>query len=95
VVEQPESQSALSLGLGWASRVTTIGFGFAVPVMIGYGVDRWLRTIPVATITGAVLGFVTGMVQVLKIAGEDPSRRKRRAIPPPGDREAPGSQGKS
>jgi ATP synthase protein I len=80
VVKQQESQSALGLGLEWASRVTTIGLMFALPALLGHGADRWLHTTPAGTITGAVLGFVAGMLQILRmsrqLAGGSVSREK-------------------
>ncbi len=68
MVERPESRSSLALGMEWASRVTTIGLMFALPAVVGYGVDSWLHTIPVATITGAVLGFAAGMSNAVRMA---------------------------
>ena len=37
VVEQPESRSALAVGIEWASRVTTIALGFSLPALLGFG----------------------------------------------------------
>ena len=72
VVEQPESRSSLAVGVEWASRVTSIGMEFALPPLLGYGVDSWLRTAPVATITGAVLGFAAGMLHTVRVARQIP-----------------------
>jgi ATP synthase protein I len=90
VVERPESRSSLALGMEWASRVTTIGVEFALPMLLGYGADRWLGTLPVATVAGLFLGVVVGLVQTVRLArqlpgGSTPSRPSR------GDREARGS----
>jgi F0F1-type ATP synthase assembly protein I len=54
----------------WASRVTTIGLEFALPVLLGYGVDSWLHTTPAGMIIGALLGFATGMSHAVRIARE-------------------------
>jgi F0F1-type ATP synthase assembly protein I len=70
VVEQPESRSPLAVGLDLASRVTTIGLEFALPVAGGYGVDSWLGTMPAGTITGAVLGFLAGMLHAVRMSRE-------------------------
>ncbi len=65
--KQPESRSAVALGFEWASRVTTIGMEFALPAMIGYGVDSWLHTAPAVTIVGAVVGFILGMLHAVRM----------------------------
>jgi ATP synthase protein I len=70
VVPQRGSQSLLSLGLEWSSRITTIGLEFSVPALLGFGVDHWLRTSPAATVTGAFLGFGVGMLHSLRMARE-------------------------
>lgn len=81
MVERPESRSSLALGMEWASRVTTIGLEFALPVALGYGVDAWLHTTPAGTIIGAVLGFAAGMSHTLRmarqLAGESGPRKSR------------------
>jgi F0F1-type ATP synthase assembly protein I len=63
----------------WASRVTTIGLEFALPPLVGYGVDYWLRTTPAATIAGAVLGFATGMLHTLRMTRQFPGQSQRQA----------------
>lgn len=65
-----EPRSSLSVGMGWASRVTTVGLMFVVPALLGVLLDRWWGTSPLTLLTGAVLGFAVGMVQVLRIARE-------------------------
>ena len=52
----------------WATRVTTIGLEFALPMVIGYGVDSWLHSTPAGTIIGAILGFVAGMSHAVAMA---------------------------
>ncbi len=54
MVDQRESQSLLSVGIAWASRITTIALELSVPAAIGFGLDRWLSTAPLATVSGAV-----------------------------------------
>jgi ATP synthase protein I len=79
VVEQPEPRTPLGVGLQLASKVTTIGLEFALPAAAGYGLDSWLRTTPVATVIGVVLGFLVGMMHAVRIsrefAGGRPPRR--------------------
>jgi ATP synthase protein I len=72
VDKQQESRSPLALGMEWASRITTIGLMFALPAMLGYGVDSWLHTTPAGTILGAGLGFVSGMLQTVRMSRQLP-----------------------
>ena len=70
MVEQPDSRSSLAKGFELASRLTTIGLEFALPAAGGYGLDAWLGTMPAATISGAALGFLAGMVHAVRMARE-------------------------
>src|SRR2546421_8681663 len=65
VIQKPESRSALSVGYYWCARVTSIGLEFAIPAMLGFYLDRWLKTSPWMTVIGAFLGLGLGMGQVL------------------------------
>lgn len=86
MVEKPEPRSSLGVGLDLASRVTTIGLEFALPAAAGYGLDSWLGTMPVATVSGVVLGFVVGMLHVLRMSREMSGGFNR----PAGERTPPG-----
>jgi hypothetical protein len=68
VIQEPDTRSALSIGLDWGTRVTTIGLEFALPAFVGFGLDRWWHTNPWLTLLGAFLGFATGMTHVLRLA---------------------------
>jgi ATP synthase protein I len=81
VVRQPESRSQYAVGIALASRVTTIALEFVVPMVLGFGLDRWLGTMPAATIVGLVLGFALGIMQIRRLARELPGRSTR---PPAG-----------
>lgn len=70
MVNQPEPRSNLSVGMQWASRVSTIGMEFALPPLLGVALDRWWRTSPLITIIGALVGFAVGMMHILRIARE-------------------------
>jgi F0F1-type ATP synthase assembly protein I len=63
-----------------ASRITTVALGFSMPALIGFGLDRWWGTMPVATITGAILGFPLGMYQTLRLARDVPGKKKSRPV---------------
>jgi len=101
VVEQPESRSPLSVGLEWVTMVTTIGLEFALPPVIGYFIDARVGTAPVGTIVGAVVGFLVGMLHIVRMSRSlpDGSRRgtggpsgARGRTPGPGDSDSPGTR---
>ena len=72
---QPGSRSALAVGVEWASKVTAIAVGFSLPAFIGFGLDRWLGSTPVATMIGIVLGFVSGLLQTIRLASNLPDKK--------------------
>lgn len=64
----PPKQSPLSIGVAWASRVTTLALEFALPALVGSWIDGRLSSRPWGMLVGAVLGFAVGMVHLLQIA---------------------------
>jgi F0F1-type ATP synthase assembly protein I len=52
----------------WASRVTNVAIGFALPALLGYYLDRWLNSSPLGVLLGMALGFAAGMMQIMRIA---------------------------
>ncbi|WP_210420505.1 AtpZ/AtpI family protein [Aquisphaera giovannonii] len=68
--ENPDERSALSIGMEWGTRVTTIGMEFALPALLGFGVDRWLGTTPWVAMAGAIAGVAIGMTHVLRLPAE-------------------------
>ena len=68
-MNEPTKLSPLSVGLGWASRITSIGMGFGLPAVLGYWLDYLLGSNPLLVIAGSVIGFAAGMVQVMSLAG--------------------------
>jgi ATP synthase protein I len=54
----------------------TFAAGIVVFMAAGYGLDRWLGTLPFGTITGTVLGAVLGFLSVYrKVIGEGQRER--------------------
>ena len=51
----------------WRRGSPPSGWSSPYPPAAGYGLDRWLRTMPVATVIGVVLGFVVGMLHAVRI----------------------------
>jgi F0F1-type ATP synthase assembly protein I len=72
VAKERDPGSALAAGMMWASRITSVALGFSLPPLLGYALDRWWNTTPVATMVGAVLGFVSGMFQTMRLASDLP-----------------------
>ncbi len=62
------------MGLEWASRVSTVGLEFALPALLGFGLDRWWHIGPWGTVVGAAVGFAIGMTHLLRIAHEGSAR---------------------
>jgi ATP synthase protein I len=73
VIEHRDSRSTFSLGIAWASTITTIGLEFTLPMLLGYGLDRLLGSVPIATMVGVVLGLVLGMLHTVRLGQQLPS----------------------
>ena len=67
----------------WVSLITTIGFMMVLPAALGYWLDTLWATGPWLLVAGALLGFVLGMWELLKLAKIGPGRRRPRPTPPP------------
>jgi hypothetical protein len=93
VVDPADSRSALSIGLDWGTRITTIGLEFALPALLGYGLDRWWKTTPWATVAGAFIGMAIGMTSVLRLAHELPGSFGRVGKSESGKKHVEDSQG--
>ena len=61
----------------WASQVTSISLTMALPALFGYWLDGKWGTTPWLVIVGALLGLVTGMRSLIRLA--DASGRKKRS----------------
>ena len=86
---RPASRSALASGYLWASRATALGLEFALPTWLWFVLDRRWQTAPALAIVGATLGFIAGMVHVLRLSkdaaepsGRDEARRGGPGHPP-------------
>ena len=66
-MDQDPQRTPLSMGVAWASRITTMGLSFALPLVAGYYADRRLGTKPALFLVGMVFGFAVGILQFMKI----------------------------
>ncbi len=66
----PEGRSAIAIGIDWGTRITTIGLEFGLPALLGFGLDRWWKTLPWMTILGVFLGLAMGMTHLVRMAAE-------------------------
>jgi len=64
--------SAMALGFRLSSELVA---GVVVGAVIGWGVDRLLSTSPFGLIVFVLLGFVAGVVNVVRSAGVAPGKR--------------------
>lgn len=58
----------MSVGLQWATTITTIGFEMALPTLAGWWLDQKFETKPVWTIVLAVLGIIVAMRHLWEIS---------------------------
>jgi ATP synthase protein I len=65
-----DRRSLMSLAVDGATKASMLGLEFAVPVFLGHYLDVRLGTNPLFLMVGMVLGFVLGMVHILRIARE-------------------------
>jgi F0F1-type ATP synthase assembly protein I len=63
-----DGRSPMSIGMMWAARASTLGFEFALPAFLGHFLDLKLGTNPVALLVGMILGFVVGIMHILRMA---------------------------
>lgn len=61
----PPPQSAASLALRFGGE---FGAAILVGALLGFGADHFLHTSPWGLVIGLILGFVTGVVNVVRVA---------------------------
>jgi F0F1-type ATP synthase assembly protein I len=66
VKEQRDSRSPLALGMEWSSRITGVSLEMVVPALLGYWADQKLGTRGLFLIVGTLLGFIMGMMSLLR-----------------------------
>ena len=65
---------------GYFMSIGQVGMEMVIPIAIGVALDRYLDWTPWAAISGAVLGFVGGLIHLIALANrssQDSSKSKR------------------
>jgi F0F1-type ATP synthase assembly protein I len=66
--------------MGYYFALAQIGFEMIAPMLIGLGLDYWLGWMPWATVIGLIVGFVGGMVHLVRMVQKHDAEERR----PPG-----------
>jgi F0F1-type ATP synthase assembly protein I len=66
----------MSVGIEWASRISTICLYFSLPAFLGHYLDRKAGTSPAGVLLGMIVGFAVGIMQLLKIARDEAGPRR-------------------
>ena len=81
VESSTDDRPPMAAAMRWVSTVTTVSLEMAIPAGVGVWLDKRLGTVPWLTVAGAVLGLVTGMSHLLKVAGSPPKRNESSTEP--------------
>lgn len=53
--------------LGLYLALGQVGLEMVAPIVLGFLIDRWLRTLPWLTVVGVLIGFVGGLVHLSRL----------------------------
>jgi hypothetical protein len=67
-VPGPDRRSPLAVSFGLATKLSSIGLEFALPMLLGLYLDQKLGTKPVLLLVGMALGFAIGILHLVLIA---------------------------
>jgi ATP synthase protein I len=68
VTQERDERPPLAVAMEWTSRITTISLEMAVPGLIGYWLDqRLVGRGFVFLVLGVIVGFVTGLMSLLRL----------------------------
>ena len=66
-MKQRDDRVPLAIAMEWTSRITTISLEMVVPALAGYWLDQRLGTRVLFLIVGAILGFSTALLSLLRL----------------------------
>lgn len=64
--------SPLAAAIQWTSRITSIALEMTLPAVLGFWLDHWLGTGFVFLLAGAVAGFCTAMLSLVRLGRQKP-----------------------
>lgn len=70
-----DGRNSVARGYVLASRATSIGMQMAVPPLIGWWADGKFHTEPWFLVVGAILGFTTSMLEIMRLAKDSNDSR--------------------
>ena len=74
----PETSSPYAALLRKATEISSVAYSMAIPPGLGYLADRYFQSSPIGLTIGAVLGFLTGTLQLFRLAGMLTGQQKHR-----------------
>jgi F0F1-type ATP synthase assembly protein I len=66
-----DDRSTYAKAIEKASQVTTVALVMVVPSLLGYWLDSWLRTVPLFTALGLLIGMPAGIWQLIRMVNRD------------------------
>ncbi len=75
VTKPTDDRPPLVQAMDWASRIMALALQMVVPALLGYWLDTKVGTGFAFLIMGTVIGFITGMWQLIRWSQPDDRRR--------------------
>ncbi len=68
----PDNRAPWAVAWGWASLAISVALEMVLPGLLGYWIDRRLRTVMVFLVLGLALGMTAGLMHLIRIAKAGP-----------------------
>jgi F0F1-type ATP synthase assembly protein I len=75
VTHQPDDRSPYALAMEWTSRISAISGELVVPTLVGYWLDQRWNTEWLCLILGAILGFSTALLSLMRLTKPPGSKK--------------------
>ena len=69
VTESADDRSPMAQAIAWSSRIITVSLEMVLPGVAGYWLDQKLGTVMLFLVLGVILGMVSGLVHLIRMAG--------------------------